>query len=159
MKKISNILFLITVVIASFTSCDSNRVYEKYIEVPDNVWKNTNKIKFEFEIEDTASLHNVFISVRHASFYQYNNLWLFVKSSAPNGKNDMDTVECILSDKTGRWLGEGMGDIWDFQMPWKMNVRFPVKGKYSVEYEQAMRINDLPGIMDMGIRVEKVDVK
>lgn len=158
MRKINSVLFLIIVVVG-FTSCDSNRVYEQYTEVPDNVWNSNNKIKFEFEIDDTASLHNIYINVRHATFYQYNNLWVFVKSSAPNGKNDIDTVECLLSDKTGKWLGDGMGDIWDLQIPWKMNVRFPVRGKYIVEYEQAMRVDDLPGIMDIGLRVEKVDVK
>ena len=44
-------------------------------------------------------------------------------------------------------------------MPWKMNVRFAHKGKYSVEYEQAMRMEQLPGITQMGLRVEKVDAK
>ena len=159
MKKLISIFFCAVCAATVLVSCDSNRVYEEYTEIPDNTWNNKNKVKFEFEISDTTTLHNVYINVRHASHYQYNNLWIFVKSSAPNGKTDIDTVECLLADKTGKWIGDGLGDIWDLQIPWKMNVRFPVSGKYIVEYEQAMRVDDLPGIMDIGLRVEKADAK
>ncbi len=86
-------------------------------------------------------------------------MWVFIKSSAPNGQTSIDTLECILADKTGKWAGDGLGDIWDIQIPWRMNVRFPVSGKYTVEYEQAMRVDDLPGIMDMGLRIEKAEAK
>lgn len=159
MKNQISIFVCLALVATVLISCDRNRVYEEYTEIPDNIWNNKNKVKFEFEITDTASLHNVYVSIRHASHYQYNNLWVFIKSSAPNGKTDIDTLECILADKTGKWAGDGLGDIWDIQIPWKMNVRFPVSGKYIVEYEQAMRVDDLPGIMDMGLRIEKADAK
>jgi gliding motility-associated lipoprotein GldH len=158
MKK-NSIIILIFVAIFVLTSCDRNKVYEEYIEIDNNVWLSSNVVKFEFEIDDTAALHNVYINVRHAAGYQFNNLWLFVKSSAPNGQTSIDTLECVLSDKKGKWLGDGMGDIYDMQLPWRLNVRFPVKGKYTVEYRQGMRIDALPGIMDMGLRVEKAEEK
>lgn len=158
MKKNSIILSLF-VAIFLFASCDRNKVYEKNIEIDNNLWKNSESVKFEFEIDDTVSLHNVFINIRHASGYQFNNLWLFVKSSAPNGQTNIDTLECVMSDKTGKWLGDGLGDIYDLQLPWRLNVRFPVKGKYTVEFKQAMRVEVLPGIMDMGLRVEKAEEK
>lgn len=142
-----------------FTSCDRNKVYEEFIKIDDYVWQNKTKIKFEFEIKDTTSLHNVYINVRHATVYPYNNLWLFIKSSSPNGQTNIDTVECVLSDSKGKWLGDGIGDIWDMQIPWKMGVRFPVAGKYIVEYEQGMRVDALPGITDMGLRIEKKEEK
>lgn len=119
-----------------FISCDRNKVYEEY-----------------------QNIHDKDIPIRHSSEYQYKNLWLFVKSSAPNGVIKIDTLECNLADDYGKWYGKGSGSIRNLQWPWKMNVRFPHKGKYSVEYEQAMRIDQLPGIMKMGLRIEKVDAK
>jgi len=158
MKKNNLILSLIAIAII-VVSCDRNKVYDDFVKIDDNVWNNKNIIKFEFEIEDTTSLHNVFINVRHANHYKYNNLWLFVKSSAPNGMTEIDTVECVLADKSGKWSGDGLGDIWDKQIPWKLGVRFPVKGKYIVEYEQGMRSDNIEGIMDLGLRVEKAEAK
>ena len=143
----------------AIVSCDRNKVYEEYVEITDNVWQNKNAVNFEFEIDDTTSLHNIFINVRHATHYPYNNLWVFIKSSAPNGQINIDTVECILADKQGRWKGDGLGDLWDMQIPWKQNVRFPHTGKYRVEFQQGMRVDALPGIMDMGLRIEKIDTK
>lgn len=147
-----------------FISCDRNKVYEEYQnihdkDIPNNIWDNKKKLLFTFEIDDTLTMHNVYIHIRHSSEYQYKNLWLFVKSSAPNGVIKIDTLECNLADDYGKWYGKGSGSIRNLQWPWKMNVRFPHKGKYSVEYEQAMRIDQLPGIMKMGLRIEKVDAK
>ena len=71
----------------------------------------------------------------------------------------LKTFHLHLSDSKGKWLGEGLGDIWDIQIPWKMGVRFPVAGKYLVEYEQGMRVDALPGIMDLGLRIETKDEK
>jgi len=158
MKNKIGIITLIFTSILLF-SCDRNKVYEEYITIEDNMWKSDNIVKFEFEIEDTSSLHNVYINIRHASLYQFNNLWMFVTSSAPNGTKNIDTVECVLVDNENRWIGDGLGDIWDVQIPWKTNVRFNHQGIYRVQFEQAMRIEELPGIMDLGLRVEKASSK
>lgn len=154
--KIAIVFFILTFV---FLSCDKNRVYQEYIKIDNYVWTNDNNIKFEFDIDDTVSLYNVYINVRHVNMYPFSNLWLFVTSSAPNGAKNIDTVECVLAGSNGKWFGDGSGDIWDYVKPWKQNVRFGHSGKYRVEMEQAMRTEALPGIMDMGLRVEKVDIK
>lgn len=157
MKKNKFIILFIIFSGIIFVACDRKKVYEEYIEIDNYVWETDKTINFEFEITDTLSLYNIFLNIRHASVYPYNNLWLFITSSAPNGNIAKDTVEYILIDKNGRWLGDGLGDIWDLQKPWKQNVRFAHTGKYRVELEQAMRIPALPGIMDMGLRVEKIE--
>ncbi|MDD2386058.1 MAG: gliding motility lipoprotein GldH [Bacteroidales bacterium] len=154
-KKIKILLAVSLMLI--LMSCDRNKVYEDYIKIEDGIWAQENIAKFEFEINDTSDIYNVLINLRHASIYPYNNLWLFVKSSAPNGTINIDTVECLLVNKDNRWLGDGMGDIWDIQVPWKNNIRFSHQGIYRIEFEQAMRVKNLPGVMDVGLRVEKIN--
>ncbi|MDD2634787.1 MAG: gliding motility lipoprotein GldH [Bacteroidales bacterium] len=156
MIKKNNVLLALFMVLAVM-ACDRNKVYEDYVKIDNNIWSQENIVKFEFEIDDTSQLYNILINLRHASVYPYNNLWLFVKSSAPNGTINIDTVECVIVDKNNRWIGDGMGDIWDVQILWKNNIRFVNQGVYRVEFEQAMRVENLPGIMDMGLRVEKKD--
>lgn len=138
-----------------FASCDSKRIYEKNIEIIGNTWDDSQKIKFEVAVTDTVSGNNVFINLRHAGFYPYSNLFIFIKTTFPNGKVTRDTAECILADDKGKWFGEGLGDLWDARILFKRNVRFSQSGTYIFEYEQAMRIEKLPGVMDVGLRIEK----
>jgi gliding motility-associated lipoprotein GldH len=141
------------------SSCDPHRVFEKNIELPDYTWDIKNKPTFEVKVEDTVALHNFYVNIRHASHYPYANLYLFVQIQFPNGKKSKDTLECIFADPTGKWKGEGMGDIWDNSILWKSNVKFPLKGNYIFEYEQAMRTTQVPFVMDVGLRVEKAERK
>jgi gliding motility-associated lipoprotein GldH len=138
-----------------FISCDSKRVFEENKEISDVIWDANEKISFEVPITDTTTPNNLFINVRNADDYPYSNLYLFITTTFPNGKLSKDTLECILADDQGNWLGSGLGDLWDNQIPFKKNVRFPVSGKYTFEIEQAMRKDKLPLIVDVGLRIEK----
>ena len=64
-------------------------------------------------------------------------------------------MEVVLANDKGEWLGSGAGDIYDFKVPIKKNVRFSLPGKYQFVFEQAMRVNPLPMIMDFGFEIEK----
>lgn len=139
-----------------FTSCNKNVLYSEYTKLPEEGWKTENKLKFEVDIKDNAPYHNVFLNVRHADSYPYSNLFVFLTTTYPDGKISIDTLECILANKKGEWQGDGAGDIWDNKIPLKQNLVFPQKGKYTFTFEQGMRSNPLPLIMDFGITIEKV---
>jgi len=142
-----------------FTSCDSNRVFEDNIDIPDYSWDVKNKLSFDVTIEDTTTLYNLYVNVRHASHYPYANLYMFITIKFPNGKLAKDTLESVFLGENGKWKGDGMGDIWDNQILWKPNVKFTLIGKYTFEYEHAMRMEQVPFIMDVGLRVEKAEKK
>jgi gliding motility-associated lipoprotein GldH len=107
------------------------------------------------DITDTINPCNVYINVRNASDYPFSNLFLFLETRYPNGAFSKDTLECVLADGSGKWLGSGSGDIWDNQILFKKNVVFKQKGKYYFNLEQAMRLQNLPQILDIGLRVER----
>ncbi|MFO7788932.1 MAG: gliding motility lipoprotein GldH [Bacteroidales bacterium] len=140
-------------------ACDTNTVYKQYEEIPNKVWETNYQPEFDVDIEDTDQIYNINIHIRNASMYPYYNIWLFMHSTTPTGETSIDTVECKLADESGEWLGDGMGDIWDNKIPWKLNHSFPQKGKYTFRMEQGMRDKKLPGIMDVGISVEKVELE
>ena len=73
----------------------------------------------------------------------------------PNGGLLKDTVNCVLADNRGKWLGKGVGDLWDLRIPYVGGFKFAQSGKYIISLEQAMRVEDgLKGITDVGLRVE-----
>ena len=93
--------------------------------------------------------------VRHSEEYPYRNIFLFVTTQYPDGKVLKDTMEVVLSNDKGEWAGSGAGDIFDFKVPIKKNVRFALPGHYKFSFEQAMRDNPLPQVMDFGFEIEK----
>ena len=110
----------------------------------------------EADISDTVSAHNIYINVRNAGGYQFSNLFIFFTTTTPSGKMEKDTVELTLADASGKWLGDGLGDIWDNRILFKNSFRFPEKGRYTFLLEQGMRFDVIPQLMDVGIRIEKV---
>ena len=138
-----------------FSSCDRNVVFEENIKLPENRWEQKNNIILKTEISDTVTPHNIFINVRNAGGYQFSNLFVFFTTQTPSGRTERDTVELTLADPSGKWRGNGLGDIWDNRLPFKHNFLFPEKGTYTFTLEQAMRIDPLPQLMDIGIRIER----
>jgi len=66
-----------------------------------------------------------------------------------------DTVDIILADENGNWLGRGAASVFTMKYPYRTFVRFPVRGIYTFDIEQAMRVQDLKYISDIGLRIEE----
>ena len=153
MNKILYVIPLLTALL--LLSCNADRIYEKNTRIPDGVWNRHSPVVFEVQIEDTITALDLYINIRHTSLYPIRNLYLFVSTTAPSGHSVTDTVEIILADEKGKWFGSGLGDIWDHSQLYKSSIRFAQKGIYSFTYEQAMRLENLPFILDVGLRIEK----
>lgn len=140
-----------------FSSCSDSRIFEENKEIPERGWDSSNVISFAVDVKDPSTPADFYINVRNADGYPYSNLFLFVKTKFPDGKQSNDTLECMLADENGKWIGKGIGDIYDNRIPFKRNVRFPLPGIYTFEIQQGMRVNSVPLIMDVGLRIEKAE--
>ena len=137
------------------SSCDSNRYFEENKPVENGKWSSSDKLRYEVPVSDTVSQYDFYLNIRNSTGYSFSNLWLFIHTTNPEGKMARDTMECLLADHTGKWFGSGSGSIKFNRFLVQKGVQFPRKGKYIFEIEQAMRVKDLKGIMDVGIRMEK----
>src|ERR1035437_6282890 len=130
-------LFLVPLLffVLLFYSCDRTRIFEQNSAIPEIGWSCKSVIKFDVDITNLNAPTNFYVNVRNADGYPYSNLFLFIKTTFPSGKMSNDTLECILANENGKWLGSGLGDIYDNQIPFKRNVRFPEVGKYTFEIQ------------------------
>jgi gliding motility-associated lipoprotein GldH len=142
-----------------FASCADHVVYQADVPIPDGKWHRDLKPEFTFEVTDTVSQHDLYIDLRHTGDYPFSDLFVFLDFTGPGGKNMRDTVECLLADPTGRWYGKGTGFIFSDRIHakvlYKLRNRFPAAGRYTIRLEQAMRTEELEGILDVGISLEK----
>ncbi|HCY42792.1 MAG TPA: gliding motility lipoprotein GldH [Prolixibacteraceae bacterium] len=141
--------------ITGIVSCDRKRVFEAYKTLDNNGWNKDSVVIFDVALSDTIRNHNLYVNIRNKGTYPYSNLWLFLSVGSPDGKMITDTVEFSLAEASGRWKGSGIGDLHDNQILYKSSVYFPHKGNYTFHIKQGMRDNVLPGIRDIGFRIEK----
>jgi len=154
-EKNSNLLSLILISALLMISCNSNIVFTDSFSMEDNVWRLTSIPVYNVTVTDTASANDIFFSVRTGSSYPFRNIFLFVTTTSPDGKSITDTLEYQLADEKGRWLGKGLGDINELRLPYKTNIFFPVTGTYRIRVQHGMRAEDLKGVYDFSLRVEK----
>ena len=154
--KHSRFLFFlsISVTILAAGSCDTRRLYDQSISIPEVGWHKDSLVYFQVNIDDSTGLYNFYINLRHSDSYRNSNFYLFLNSRLPNNQITRDTIELILADRTGKWLGNGFGSIKDNQILVRKNLRFPLTGEYLFSIEQGMRTETLVGITDIGIRIE-----
>lgn len=147
----------ILAILVGITSCKSDLYYEEFIKIPGEAWNKDDILSFNVGISDTASVYNIYITVRNINRYEYSNLFLFVTTHSPDNKILKDTVEIMLADDQGHWLGRGAASVISLSHPYRQNIRFPIPGIYVFEIEQAMRTDDLKYIADIGVSVEQVN--
>ena len=152
-EKKTLLLFLLLIVV--IISCDSNRVFEEHISLKKWIWNVKNQLQFNVAISNLPSRYNVYLNIRNGPEYTYSNLFLFLNTVFPDGQIARDTIELTLADYDGRWLGSGMGSVKFSRFLLQKDVRFKQTGNYRFILEQAMRVHELNGIYDIGLRIEK----
>ncbi len=139
------------------TACDSTGLYDESRDIEGGEWDISERLAFDFEVPDTVTKYNFYFNIRNTDDYPYSNIYVFFRTTFPDGKIAVDTVEFPLADPSGRWYGKGQGDVHDCRLVFRQGVRFPVAGKYHMEVEQAMRMEALPGVINAGIRIERAE--
>ena len=138
------------------SSCNSNIVYTDSVAMPNETWGLMNVTSFRMPVTDTVNSNNVFFTIRTGTSYPFRNIFLFATTTSPDGKSITDTLQYNLADEKGKWYGKGFGDIHELNLPYKTNVFFPRKGIYQFKIQHGMRAEDLIGVYDFAVRIEKI---
>ena len=151
MHKLKYLTLILTAIIAS--ACTENVVFQASKSMPKGIWVKDNIVNFNFEWADTTGSYDVVIDIRNQNNYPFQNFWLFANLYNPDGEVYRDTLNCVLADNSGRWIGEGMGSVHHLPVSFIQDARFQKSGKYRLELIQGMRTDSLKGISDIGIRI------
>jgi gliding motility-associated lipoprotein GldH len=145
------------------SGCLDSPYYQKQASIPLYKWDYKFTPTFEFEVTDTTYLYNVYFIIRHTDAYPYANVWMNMYRKEPGDttftKQRINVQLAIPAGKNaGQWMGRGMGELWEQRLaishPGDPEI-LSKKGKYVFRFEQNMRINPLPEILQVGLRVEK----
>jgi gliding motility-associated lipoprotein GldH len=153
LKKLIPISFLCL----SFASCIKIDLSEKQAAIPSQEWFYTKVPQFTFHIEDTTSLYNVYVVLRHTDLYEYNNIWLRIGLKTPSDSFNYQNVNLTLATDSKGWEGTGMNDIYEVRKSISATpFSFKTAGDYTFSIAQIMREDPLKNIMNIGLRIEKI---
>ncbi len=150
-----NIFFFLVCLVVIFQACQRGVIYQDQRNLPSEGWDYQDGILFEVNIDDTLSLHELYLDVRNTTDYAYSNLFLFLEIEFPDSRTLRDTIECVLADKRGQWTGKGLGHVRANRFLFRDDVWFPKKGVYRFRLYHGMRHELLDGLSDIGVRIEK----
>jgi len=159
-------LLLIFVLLAG---CQPSPQYQKHVTVPAKGWSYNFQPQFRIEIKDTTAAYRLFFIIRHTNAYPFSNIWLRLRTKGP-GETQFkeERFEVTLASPTavlpdgslsGGWLGRGMGQVWEQRMPLvtkQQPLTFSKPGIYTFRLAQDMRLNPLPEIIQVGLRMENM---
>lgn len=140
-----------------FTSCGFNYTYNENIAIDDGKWFKDEAAHFEVLINDSLSGQDFYLNLRNDTDYRFSNLFVFLTTHFPNGTVTLDTIEVVIADNSGKWLGKGWGNIKENKVLLNKNLRFPLTGRYEFFVQQAMRQDTLEGIHSVGLTIEKAE--
>jgi len=152
------ILFTLCVTAILLTACDDTRVYEQITDFEQRQWVISEKPQFEFVIDDVNEPYNLYGDIRNSVSYPYSRFFFtyYLQDSTGLEIHKSLMTEFLFDAKTGKPFGKsGIGDLYDHRFLLLKDYQFKNKGKYRVVFEQFMRMDTLPGILAIGLRVEK----
>ncbi len=147
-------LLLLFLLSSLASACGSDYLFEETYPLEETGWAYTDTLDFNFSIEDTSRVYNLYLDVEHSTQYAYQNLYTKIYTRFPSGERLDKIVSLELADKTGAWQGDCSREKCRFLAPIQMNAFFNETGKYTITLEQYMRESPTEGIQGVGFKLE-----
>lgn len=148
-------LYLILVLALSLTSCGETYFYEKTYELPDNQWAYADTLNFEVDITDTIKTYNLILDIEHSVDYPYQNNYVYIHTHLPAGEHLGKQLSIDLAEKSGKWYGECNSETCLVSTIIQPNAYFNQIGKHRFSIEQYMRMDSLPDIHAVSLKIQE----
>ena len=151
------ILFILTFC-CLLAGCLPAPYFQKEEGIPQNAWNYNFRPSFSFDITDTTAAYKPYFLIRHTQAYPYCNIWVWLYITTPGDSvARKERINITLAESSGKWLGRGMGEIYEQRMQMDLgdSIKFNKKGTYKIAMEQNMRVNPLPEVLNVGLHLEK----
>jgi len=147
-------LSLLIVLLFGLAACSDNAVIDQNIAIKNNTWLYEQKPLFSAHITNKNIPYHLYLNLRNSIDYPFSNIFVLIHQQNPSKAKITYRVEIKLANKEGLWKGKSAGSIFSHQTRFLKDYHFPDTGKYIFQLEQNMRINNLSGINDVGLRIE-----
>jgi gliding motility-associated lipoprotein GldH len=139
-----------------FLSCQEDSYYHHAETIPVKGWDLNQTLYFYDSLYTYVpeKLHFE-IDLRHTNLYPYQNIWLYIRTRTSDGTNRLDSINWILSEPSGRWLGSGWGSLYSLTHSLPDLIIRKTEGTrwFNIEIQNGLKDVTLPGIENVGVRL------
>lgn len=135
------------------TACSNTMDFEEHRTFKGESWSMGEPLSFEFDILDTAQPYMLGLDIRYTNDFPWQDLFLFLNTTLPDGSRSRDTLHCLLFTPDGKPVGKG-SRIKELETGYSL-VRFPLPGHYTLQYIHGMREAQVHGIVSFGMSLKK----
>jgi gliding motility-associated lipoprotein GldH len=128
------------------SSCNDDVFQSAKVDPEGDTWTCDNVVRLDFEIKDTTRLFDLSIKVTHTTDYRWENLYIRINNTFPDGDTLRNSVSLGLASKKGKWQGDCSGRECVAVIDLQKKFFFPKVGQYSIWAEQYMREDSIAGI-------------
>lgn len=144
---------LCLLLIQGFSSCTDEALLDKNEAIADNVWATAQRPEFSVDIKDASVGYDMFLNLRNTPEFPFSKVFVLVHIEKEGQVASSFRVGLKLADRDGLWTGKSAGSLYAHQALFRRNFHFPDTGLYRFVLESNMRLNPLPGISDVGVRL------
>ncbi len=136
-------------------ACGKKYTYEGYQTLPNKQWVVDSVATFPFAITEDIKTYKLSYTIRNTLRYPYYNLFISYELTDASGKVLLSKRidNNLLNPKTGEPYGTGLGDVYDHDFMLTTNYKFPKTGNYQIKLKQEMRLDTLPEIVAVGVKI------
>ncbi len=153
---IAHTVFLLACGMLCF-SCGSSYDYEAHYPLKGEAWNMEDQPAFVFEIKDTSTPYAFKLNFRYTDLFPYQDIFLFLQTTFPDGSCSQDTLHCFLFEADGKPLGKGQR-IKELEVNYSL-LRFPMPGKYAMRFTQGLRTDKVKGVASFGMALKKTAIE
>jgi len=141
-----------------FFACGTDYIHEDYKILANKQWVVDSVAAFPFTITEPTQKYNLVYTIRNTLRYPYYNLFITYELVDASGKilatKRLDAN--LLNPKTGEPYGTGLGDMYDHEFSLVDAYQFSKAGTYTLKLKQEMRLDTLPEIVAVGVKVKEL---
>ena len=148
-------LLLLGFLILAFYGCEKQPDFSKKINI-DKIWSYENELEFPFAIEDTESNYDLILSLTYGLEFDYQNLYVKIITTYPDGNQDEDILSLNLTDGSGLFLGDCGSKKCEIDLLLQESFKFKDAGNYEITIIQNGRIDKLEEIYGAELKLYKI---
>ena len=152
MKNLLRISLLCTMILAA---CSPGKVYEKHVKMDNYEWNRFSPVIFQVPVENLKGDYDFILALRYMTGIPYKELSVTVTIESPSGEVRTKDYKIKIRDQNGQLLGDGLGDLWDLEVPLRSGYQFTDNGICKVEVESRMQQVNVVGLMEIGLIIRK----
>lgn len=136
--------------------CGPKIEFQKEINVGDE-WSYSEHMDFTFFVKDTSQVYNLEYLLTHSETYPYQNLYVKINTTYPDGKVIDDILSLQLASTYGEFEGKCASQKCTAPILLQERFRFRQLGQHSVSITQYSRKEDQVGVYSGKLRLVEAE--